>query len=77
MKYTVTLTKDAGTVHAWIDGQVYTNGGSVSTENLMSIISVTQPPSDTPIATTPLDVSAHPVLAAGETHCYSYRVDIP
>lgn len=76
--YTVTVTKDDGTVHTWIDGEVcITNGGSVATENLMSNIKVTQPPSTTVIASTPLDVTAKPVLAAGESHCYPYSIDIP
>ncbi|CEJ57729.1 hypothetical protein PMG11_06413 [Penicillium brasilianum] len=76
--YTVTLTKDDGTVHTWIDGKVcITNGGSVPTENLKSTIKVTQPPSQVVILSTPLDTTAKPVLAAGESYCYPYSIDIP
>lgn len=76
--YTVTLTKDDGTVHTWIDGEVcITNGGSVPTENLMSTLKVTQPPSQGVILSTSLDTTAKPVLAAGESYCYPYRIDIP
>ncbi|KAJ5517328.1 hypothetical protein N7527_008888 [Penicillium freii] len=77
--YTVTLTKDDGTVHGSIDGEVcITNGGSIPTENLMSNIKVTQPPSTVAIVSiTPLDVSAKPILGPGESHCYPYSIDIP
>jgi hypothetical protein len=76
--YTVTLTKDDGTVHTSIDGEVcITNGGSVPTENLMSTIEVTQPPSQVVIVSMSLDTTAKPVLAAGESHCYPYSIDIP
>ncbi|KAJ5709765.1 hypothetical protein N7493_010056 [Penicillium malachiteum] len=76
--YTVTLTKNDGTVHTWIDGEVcITNGGSVPTENLKSTIQVTQPPSQVVIASKSLDTTAKPVLAAGESHCYPYSIDIP
>ncbi len=78
VNYTVTLTKDKGTVRGWIDGQVcITNGGAVATQNLASTINVTQPPSTTVIATTSLNVSANPVLNPGQTYCYPYTVDIP
>ena len=78
VNYAVTLTKGSGTLHAWIDGQVcVTNGGAVATQGLTSNIKVTQPPSTTTIASTALDVSANPVLAAGQTYCYPYSVDIP
>lgn len=77
--YTVTLTKDDGTVDSWLDGEVcITNGGSVSTENLKSDIKVAQPPSTAAIVPiTPLDVSAKPILGPSERYCYPYRVDIP
>ena len=77
-EYTVTVTKDNGTDAAWLDGQIcVTNGGAVATENFTIVDAVTVPPSQTVIASTNVDVSAHPVLAAGESHCYDYHVDIP
>ncbi len=76
--YTVTLTKDSGTVRGWIDGQVcITNGGAVATTGLASTINVTQPPSTNIIASTPLNLGTNTVLAAGQTYCYPYSVDIP
>lgn len=78
--YTVTLTKDDGTDRTWIDGKVcITNGGSVATESLMSTLKVTQPPSSATIPNSPqsLDVSAKSVLAAGESYCYPYSIEIP
>ncbi|CAI7573468.1 unnamed protein product [Penicillium crustosum] len=64
--YTVTLDKDDGTVHTWINGEVcITNGGSVPTENLMSTLKVTQPPSQVVI------------LTVGESYCYPYSIDVP
>ncbi|TVT47512.1 hypothetical protein FNH05_19000 [Amycolatopsis rhizosphaerae] len=78
VNYTINLARDNGTEEAYITGAVcITNGGAVATENLASTLTVTQPPMTTPIATQPLDVSGHPVLAAGETHCYQYRVNVP
>jgi hypothetical protein len=78
--YTVTLTKDDGTVHTSIDGEVcITNGGSVPTEDLKSTIEVTRPgpPPQEVIASTALDTTAKPVLAPMERHCYPYSIDIP
>ena len=54
-----------------------TNAGVVATQNLTIIANLTMPPSSTIIASVPVDVSQHPVLAPGETFCYDYRVDIP
>ena len=78
--YTITITKDAGTEEAWVDGQVcVTNGGAVATENLL-INAVLQdgyaPPNDF-LTSAPVDVSGNPVLDPGETGCYDYRVNIP
>ena len=78
--YTITVTKDSGTQKAWVDGQVcVTNGGAVDTENL-AIEAVLQngygPPNDF-LASASVDVSDNPVINAGDSHCYDYRVDIP
>lgn len=75
--YTVTVTKDDGALEAWVSGQVcITNGGAVATEALASVLEVTQPPSSAVIASGNLDVSEAPVLSAGQSHCYGYRVDL-
>lgn len=78
VNYTVNLTKSAGTEAVYMDGQVcVTNGGDVATQGLAGTLDVQLQPS-TPIVTgATLDVSAHPVLAPGETYCYPYRVDLP
>lgn len=79
-QYTITVTKDEGTLAAWIDGEVcVTNGGAVATENLAIVVELrngTPPPNDL-IATVVVDVSGNPVLDPGETGCYAYHIDIP
>ncbi|WP_169952371.1 hypothetical protein [Microbispora sp. H11081] len=76
--YVVGLTRDDGTEAAYIAGQVcITNGGAIATEGLTSVINVTKPPSSTVVVSTPLDTSAHPVLAPGESRCYGYEIAVP
>jgi len=76
--YTIAVTKDAGTVEAYVDGQVcVTNGGGVATENLQIVDNLTMPPSQDVIASVNVDTSANPVLDPGESFCYPYHVDIP
>lgn len=77
--YDVSLTKDAGTVSApYMDGKIcVTNAGSLATSGLAITDTVTIPPSTTPVAIIPIDLSAKPILAPGETYCYSYRWDGP
>lgn len=75
--YTVAVTKDAGTTSAYIDGEIcVTNGGAVATENLTIVDNVSMPPSQTVIASDIVDTSDMPILAAGASYCYPYRVDI-
>jgi hypothetical protein len=77
-QYTIQVTKDSGSDAAWVDGQIcVTNRGTVATENLAITDSLSMPPSHTVIASVTVDVSGHPILASGETDCYSYSVDIP
>jgi hypothetical protein len=77
-QYTVSVTKDSGTDSVYVDGQVcVTNGGSVATENL-SITDVIQDKIGAgqfqDYLSTPLDLSAKPILNAGESYCYSYSI---
>jgi hypothetical protein len=79
-QYTVAVTKDSGTEEAFVDGQIcVTNGGDVATEGLQITDKLYNgvPPPNSLVNSISVDVSAHPVLAAGETYCYNYRVDIP
>jgi len=78
-KYTITVTKDAGTEEAWVEGQIcVTNGGAVATQNL-AITAVLkdgyEPPNDF-LGSAPVDVSGNQVLDPGEEGCYYYRVNI-
>lgn len=76
-QYTVSLTKDNGTTVSNVTGQVcVTNGGAVATENLSISNVLTMPPSTTSIASTTVDVSGHPILASGESHCYDYSMTV-
>lgn len=78
-RYTITVTKDAGTDAAWVDGQVcVTNGGAVDTENLTitaKLYNGLPPPNDF-VKSVSVDVSGNPVLSPGETGCYSYHIDL-
>jgi hypothetical protein len=79
-QFTITVTKDQGTDAAWIDGQIcVTNGGADATQNLAITVDLLdgEPPPNDWIATYTVDVSGHPVIAAGETWCYDYHADIP
>jgi hypothetical protein len=78
-EYTIEVTKDEGTLEAWIDGQIcVTNGGAVATENLQIVDELRDgvPPPNDVIATINVDVSSNPVLDPGETGCYSYHIDL-
>jgi len=79
-KYTIAVTKDEGTLEAWVDGEIcVTNGGEVATENLQIVDNLKDgvPPPNDVIATVNVDVSSNPVLDPSETGCYDYHVDIP
>jgi hypothetical protein len=77
VKYTVTVTKDAGTDQAFVNGYVsVTNGGAVATENLAISIDVTMPPSSSVVASGIADLSGMPVLAASASYSYPYSVNI-
>jgi hypothetical protein len=79
-QFTITVTKDTGTVAAWSDGQIcVTNGGAYATQDLAITVDLKDglnPPNDV-IATYTVSVSGHPVIASGETWCYDYHADIP
>jgi hypothetical protein len=79
-QFTITVTKDTGTVAAWSDGQIcVTNGGAEATQNLTIRVVLKDglnPPNDSITGNT-VDVSGNPVLDPGETGCYDYHVDIP
>ena len=91
--YTVTLTKDAGTTKAWVDGQIcVTNGGAVDTQGLAITAEVLYNAKDgngyQHVTDATVDVSGNPVLSTGpynsvtgyydgERGCYNYKVDIP
>ena len=78
--YTITVTKDAGTTEAWVDGQIcVTNGGAVATEDLAITVDVVKLGGPAPpiLASATVDVSGNPVLDPGESGCYNYRIDIP
>lgn len=79
VSYAVTTTKSSsGAIGAWLDGQVcVTDTGSVATQGLLISDQVTKPPSKSVIATVAVDVSAMPVLAAGASWCYPFRVSVP
>jgi hypothetical protein len=79
-KYTVSVTKDTGTQHAFIDGQVcVTNGGAEATQNLTIVGELRNgiPPPNDLITSFPISVAAKPVLAPQEAFCYPYSIDIP
>jgi large repetitive protein len=75
--YTVTLTKDSGTIEKTISGSVtITNGGVLSTEDLAISLALTIPPSKDVLLSSNVDVSGKPVLAPGETWVYPYTITL-
>jgi hypothetical protein len=86
-QYTVSVTKDDGTLSASFDGQVcVTNGGSADTVGLAITAEVNLPPTQEDTATTdddagviasaPVDISSAPVIPAGQMRCYNFTVDL-
>jgi hypothetical protein len=78
--YKLSVTKSAGVEQAYISGDIcVTNAGGEDTVDL-EIIAVVQdgyaPPNDF-LTSAPVNVSTHPILSAGETYCYTYKVNIP
>lgn len=77
VQYTVTVMNDTGTIQVYIEGQVcITNGGAQDTSGLLSTL-ILETPVGTEILQQALDVSANPVLLAGQTFCYPYRINVP
>jgi hypothetical protein len=78
--YTIAVTKDSGTEAAWVDGNIcVSNTGSNPTEGLTITADVLYNPGGgfATIASGSVDVSAMASIAAGQSHCYPYHVDIP
>jgi hypothetical protein len=76
--WTITVSKGAASSTAYFDGQIcVTNTGGQPTQNLAIQAQLSKPPSNTILATSAVDVSAHPVLAAGETWCYPCQIAVP
>ncbi len=77
VQYTVTVAKDNGTDKYFVNGQIcVSNTGSVATENLAITDEVMYQPGGgyQTLATASVDLSAMPVLAAGQTYCYPYKI---
>ena len=77
-QYTISVNKSAASTEASVDGQICViNGGSFPTENLQIIDVVQNKVGSDPFqdyASAVVDLSAAPVLAVGESHCYPYSV---
>ncbi len=77
-EYTVTVTKTGFSDSGRVDGSVcVTNAGAVNTENLAIVDEVEYKTGSGQYQTLlerPVDTSAKPVLAAGETYCYPYSI---
>lgn len=54
-----------------------TNSGGVATQGLSIAVDIGPPPGSTILAGVTVDVSAHPELAPGETHDYSFQISVP
>jgi hypothetical protein len=78
--YTVAVTKSVGAEAMWVEGSVcVSNAGPDPTENLVVIDRVVAFHANgtrTLVKATELDLSANPVLDAGESHCYPYSFPI-
>ncbi len=78
VEYTVGATKSPSAQQsATFSGEIcVTNTGSVATQGLQIVDRVSKLPKKSVIASTIVDVSAHPVLAPAEQWCYPYRIDL-
>jgi hypothetical protein len=77
-RYTIAVTKDAGTEEAWVEGRVcVANRGPVATANLSIVVVLDSGYSLPSLASAAVDVSNNPMLDPRETGCYNYRVNIP
>lgn len=78
--YNVTVTKSAGVEAIWVDGTVcVSNEGPLATENLTvtdRVVAFHANGTRTLVKATELDLSANPVLDAGESYCYPYSFPI-
>lgn len=75
---TVSVINDAGVTEVFVEGQVcITNKDSVETKEISCTLELIVSPSQTPVISIPLDIDAHPILQASETHHYPYRMTIP
>ena len=75
VSYTITATRSLTTTSsAYVDGTVCVrNNGTIATQGLQITEQIVRPPSKLVVASGVVDVSGHPVLAPGETHCYSFE----
>ena len=75
-RYTIAVTKDAGTTVSTISGVVnVTNGGGVDTQGLAITANLVIPPK-TVVTSVSVDVSGHPVLVPGESYNYPYTITV-
>lgn len=77
--YTVTATKDGGTLGtASASGNItVTNSGGAATNGLVITADLQQQPKTPVVTGASVDVSAHPVLQPGETESYPYTITLP
>lgn len=78
VEYAVGATKSpAAQQSATFTGEIcVTNTGAAPTQGLQIVDRVSKLPKKSVIASTVVDVSAHPVLAPAEQWCYPYRIDL-
>jgi hypothetical protein len=79
--YTVTVTKSAGVEAMWVDGQVCVSNDAaapptVGLEVTDRIVAFHANGTRTLVKSTPIDLSANPVLDPGESYCYPYSFSI-
>jgi hypothetical protein len=77
-KYTVTATKDSGTIAAFVQGQVYVqNGGVTTTTQGLTITATMVRTSDKQVmGSTTVDTSKMPELGPGQSYTYDYMIPV-
>jgi hypothetical protein len=76
IEYEISATRDQGTMRiiSGVRGQIcVTNSGQVATKDLR-VVDVIRTSAGLALKSVALDVSAKPVLQAGETYCYRYEI---
>jgi len=80
-EYTIAVTKDEGTDHAWVTGTITVSNvgppGDQPTVNFVLTVKLTESNPNNVLNTVTVDTGSNPILSVGETGTYDYSIDVP